>query len=78
MVNPAAPGGGTDSRTWAEVSGPGGRTLTAGLRTGDGVRATAAIAAETTRRVLAGARPGAWTVAQLLVPPLSPMPLARR
>jgi hypothetical protein len=65
MVNPAARGGGTGSYTWAEVSGPGGRTLTAELRTGDGVRATAAIAAETTRRVLAGARPGAWTVGQL-------------
>ncbi len=35
------------------------------LRAGEGVRATAAIAAETTRRVLAGAKPGAWTVGQL-------------
>jgi short subunit dehydrogenase-like uncharacterized protein len=65
IANPAANRGGTDSYTWAEVSGPGGRALTAELHTGEGVRATAAIAAETTRRVLAGARPGAWTAGQL-------------
>ena len=33
--------------------------------TGEGVRATAAIAAETTQRVLAGVKPGAWTAGQL-------------
>jgi short subunit dehydrogenase-like uncharacterized protein len=65
IANPAANRSGTDSYTWAEVVGPGGRTLTAELHTGEGVRATAAIAAETTRRVLAGAKPGAWTVGQL-------------
>jgi len=32
---------------------------------GEGVRATAAIAAETARRVLAGAKPGAWTPGRL-------------
>jgi short subunit dehydrogenase-like uncharacterized protein len=32
---------------------------------GEGVRATAAIAAETARRVLAGTKPGAWTPGQL-------------
>jgi short subunit dehydrogenase-like uncharacterized protein len=57
---------GTGSCTWAEVSGPGGHTLTAELRTGEGVQATAAIAAETTQRVLAGVKPGAWTAGQLL------------
>jgi saccharopine dehydrogenase (NAD+, L-lysine-forming) len=65
IANPAAHSGGTDSYTWAEVSGPGGRTLTAELHTGEGVRATAAIAAETTQRVLAGVKPGAWTAGQL-------------
>jgi saccharopine dehydrogenase (NAD+, L-lysine-forming) len=65
IASPAASRSGTDSYTWAEVSGPGGRTLTAELHTGEGVRATAAIAAETTQRVLAGVKPGAWTVGQL-------------
>jgi short subunit dehydrogenase-like uncharacterized protein len=65
VANPAARSSGNDSCTWAEVSGPDGQTLTAELHTGEGVRATAAIAAETTQRVLAGARPGAWTVGQL-------------
>jgi saccharopine dehydrogenase (NAD+, L-lysine-forming) len=65
IASPAASRGGTDSYTWAEVSGPGGRTLTAELHTGEGVRATAAIAAETIQRVLAGVKPGAWTVGQL-------------
>jgi saccharopine dehydrogenase (NAD+, L-lysine-forming) len=65
IADPAAGRSGTDSYTWAEVTGPGGRTLTAELHTGDGVRATAAIAAETAQRVLAGVKPGAWTVGQL-------------
>jgi short subunit dehydrogenase-like uncharacterized protein len=65
IASPAAERSGTDSYTWAEVSGSGGRTLTAELHTGEGVRATAAIAAETTQRVLAGAKPGAWTAGQL-------------
>jgi short subunit dehydrogenase-like uncharacterized protein len=65
IANPAANRSGTDSYAWAEVVGPGGQTLTAGLHTGDGVRATAAIAAETTQRVLAGVEPGAWTAGQL-------------
>jgi hypothetical protein len=38
---------------------------TAELHTGDGLAATAAIAAETTRRVLGGAKPGAWTAGRL-------------
>ena len=65
IENPAAHGGGTDSYTWAEVVSPDGRIATAELRTGEGVAATAAIAAETTRRVLAGVSPGAWTPGQL-------------
>jgi len=65
IASPAADRSGTDSYTWAEVSGPGGRTLTAELHTGEGVRATAAIAAETTQRVLAGVKRGAWTAGQL-------------
>lgn len=65
IANPAAHSSATDSYTWAEVSGPDGHTLTAELHTGEGVRATAAIAAETTQRVLAGVKPGAWTTGQL-------------
>jgi cellulase/cellobiase CelA1 len=65
LADPATRGSGSDSYAWAEVSGPDGRTFTAELHTGEGVHATAAIAAETTRRVLAGVEPGAWTVGQL-------------
>ena len=62
---PTAHNRGTDSYTWAEVVGPDGQTVTAELRTGEGVHATAAIAAEITQRVLAGVAPGAWTAGQL-------------
>ena len=65
VENPTTRSAGTDSYTWAEVTGPDGRTLTAELHAGEGVRATAAIAAETTQRVLAGVKPGAWTAGQL-------------
>jgi saccharopine dehydrogenase (NAD+, L-lysine-forming) len=65
IADPAAPGGGNGSWTWAEAVGPDGQVLTAELRTGEGVQATAAIAAETARRVLAGAKHGAWTPGQL-------------
>jgi saccharopine dehydrogenase (NAD+, L-lysine-forming) len=65
IASPAAHGSGTGSYTWAEVVGPDGQTVTAELRAGEGVHATAAIAAETTQRVLAGAKPGAWTAGQL-------------
>jgi short subunit dehydrogenase-like uncharacterized protein len=65
IADPAAPGRGNGSYAWAEAVGPGGQAFTAELRTGEGVRATAAIAAETARRVLAGASPGAWTPGQL-------------
>jgi len=65
IANPTAPSSGTDSYTWAEAIGPDGQTVTAELHTGEGVRATAAVAAETTRRVLAGVAPGTWTPGQL-------------
>jgi hypothetical protein len=65
IANPTAHNSGTDSYTWAEVVGPDGQTVTAELRAGEGVGATAAIAAETTKRVLAGVKPGAWTAGQL-------------
>jgi hypothetical protein len=65
IADPAAPTSGTGSCTWAEAVGPDGQSFTAELRVGEGVRATAAIAAETARRVLAGAEPGAWTPGQL-------------
>jgi len=66
IANPTSQRAGTDSYAWAEASGRDGQIATAELHTGEGVRATAAIAAETARRVLAGAKPGAWTVGQLL------------
>jgi short subunit dehydrogenase-like uncharacterized protein len=65
IADPAEPGRANGSYAWAEAAGPGGQALTAELRAGEGVQATAAIAAETARRVLAGARPGAWTPGQL-------------
>ena len=66
IANPAAPSsGGAGSCTWAEVTAHDGHIAVAELVTGDGLRATAAIAAETTRRVLAGVAPGAWTPGQL-------------
>jgi saccharopine dehydrogenase (NAD+, L-lysine-forming) len=65
IADPAAPSGGAGSCTWAEVVTPGGDRAVAELVTGEGVRATAAIAAETARRVLAGAKPGAWTPGRL-------------
>jgi len=65
ISDPAAAGSGTASCTWAEVTAPDGHVAVAELVAGEGVRATAAIAAETARRVLAGAKPGAWTPGQL-------------
>jgi len=52
-------------RERAEAAGPGGRPVTAGLRVGDGVRATVTIAAEITRRVLARVKPGVWIAGRL-------------
>jgi hypothetical protein len=49
------------------VSSAGDRA-TAELAAGDGLSATAAVAAETTRHVLAGVAPGAWTAGRLLGP----------
>jgi short subunit dehydrogenase-like uncharacterized protein len=65
IANPAARSTGIHSYAWAEVVAPGGQAFSAELHAGEGVRATAAIAAETTRRVLAGVKPGAWTAGQL-------------
>ena len=67
IANPAAPpsSGGAGSYTWAEVAALDGPIAVAELVAGEGVRSTAAIAAETTRRVLAGVAPGAWTPGQL-------------
>ena len=65
IENPAERRNGTESWAWAEVTGLDGRIAAAELRTGEGVRATAAIAAETAQRVLAGAAPGAWTPGSL-------------
>ena len=65
IADPTAPSTGTDSYTWAEAVGPDGQSAVAELRAGEGVRTTAAIAAETTQRVLAGVAPGTWTPGQL-------------
>ncbi|NYJ04264.1 saccharopine dehydrogenase NADP-binding domain-containing protein [Petropleomorpha daqingensis] len=70
--DPSTRRSGTDSVAWAEVTGRDGRIRTAELHLGEGVRATAAIAAETTRRVLAGAMPGAWTPGRLFGADLVP------
>jgi saccharopine dehydrogenase (NAD+, L-lysine-forming) len=67
IANPAGPpsSGGSGSCTWAEVTAPDGQIAVAELLAGEGVRSTAAIAAETTQRVLAGVARGAWTPGQL-------------
>ena len=70
IADPAGPISGTGSCAWAEVVAPDGSSAVAELLTGEGLRATAAIAAETARRVLAGAPPGAWTAARLFGPAL--------
>jgi len=54
------------SYAYAEVTDAGGASLTATLRLGEGVQASAAIAAEIAQRVLAGVAPGAWTPCRLL------------
>jgi short subunit dehydrogenase-like uncharacterized protein len=61
VPEPSDRGTDTASYAWAEVTWPDGRVDTAELRLGDGNRATAAIAAETTARVLAQDSAGAWT-----------------
>ena len=66
IADPAAPISETDSCAWAEVVASDGTSAVAELVMGEGLRATAAIAAEATGRVLAGAAPGAWTAGQLL------------
>ena len=70
IAEPAAPSSGTDSFAWAAVVTPDGDLAVAELVTGEGVRATASIAAETARRVLAGVASGAWTAGQLFGPDL--------
>jgi hypothetical protein len=76
IPNPAAHNSGTDPYTWAEVVGPDGQTVTAELHAGEGVRATAAIPAETTQCVLAGAKPARGLPANCSALPLSSMPPA--
>ena len=70
IADPAAPSSGTDSFAWAAVVTPDGDLAVGELVTGEGLRATASIAAETARRVLAGVAPGAWTAGQLFGPDL--------
>ncbi|MDH6577528.1 saccharopine dehydrogenase NADP-binding domain-containing protein [Kitasatospora sp. MAP5-34] len=54
------------SYAYAEITDPEGVRHLAELSTGEGFAVTAAIAAETAIRVLAGVRPGAWTPGRLL------------
>jgi len=61
VPDPSDRGVDTASYAWAEVTWPDGRVESAELRLGDANRATAAIAAETTARVLAQDGAGAWT-----------------
>jgi saccharopine dehydrogenase (NAD+, L-lysine-forming) len=61
VPEPSERGAESASYAWAEVTWPDGRVDTAELQLGDGNRATAAIAAETTARVLARNGSGAWT-----------------
>src|SRR4051794_39551683 len=61
VPDPSTPGADSASYAWAEVTWPDGRVDTAELRLGDGNQATAAIAAETTARLLTLEGAGAWT-----------------
>src|SRR3954452_4408488 len=70
VADPAAPISGTGSCAWAEIAAADGNSAVAELMGGEGLRATAAIAAETAARVLAGVGPGAWTAGRLLGPAL--------
>ena len=70
IESPTARSSQADSHAWAEITGPDGHIFTAELDTGEGVGATAAIAADTAELVLAGVKPGAWTVGQLFGPGL--------
>jgi hypothetical protein len=70
VADPAEPISGTGSCAWAEVITPNGGSAAVELLTGEGLRATAAIAAETTQRVLGGAPAGAWTAGRLFGPAL--------
>jgi short subunit dehydrogenase-like uncharacterized protein len=70
VADPAEPVSGTGSFAWAEVTDSDGNSAVAELAVGEGLRATAAIAAETVVHVLAGAAPGAWTAGRLLGPTL--------
>src|SRR6185312_14095391 len=51
ISDPGTASSGTVSCTWAEVTAPGGHVAVAELVAGEGVRATASIAAETARRM---------------------------
>jgi short subunit dehydrogenase-like uncharacterized protein len=70
IADPAAPRSGSSSYAWAEVLAADGHRAVAELATGEGLRATAAVAAETTRRLLAGGPAGAWTPGRLFGPDL--------
>jgi short subunit dehydrogenase-like uncharacterized protein len=70
IADPSGPINANGSCAWAEVVTTDGTSTTAELLTGGGLRATALIAAETTRRVLAGAPAGAWTAGRLFGPAL--------
>jgi saccharopine dehydrogenase (NAD+, L-lysine-forming) len=70
---PAATTSGQELRSyaWAAGSTDQGHQLEAQLTFGEGFRVSAVIAAEVAVRLLAGARPGAWTPGQLFGPELA-------
>jgi short subunit dehydrogenase-like uncharacterized protein len=70
IADPTTPTGGTGSCAWAELVTSAGDRAVAELVAGEGLSATAVIAAETTRHVLAGGAPGAWTAGRLVGPAL--------
>jgi short subunit dehydrogenase-like uncharacterized protein len=73
FADPAARVDGDEfSYAYAEVVTASGRRLAAQARTGDGVRAGAAFAAEIAGRVFAGAPAGAWTPGRLFGKDLFP------
>ena len=68
----------TDSYTRAEVSGPGGRTLTAELHTGEGVRQRPPSPPRQPSAFWPGSSPALGPLANCSAPLLSPMPPVRK
>ena len=78
IANPTAHSSGTDSYTWAEVTGPDGHTVTAELRVGEGVARRPPSPPKQPSAFWPESSPARGLLASCSAPHLSPMPPARR